>query len=176
MDYIYGGGGKTYSDWKSGNDASLPADSEPVVPKEPEPAVVSAEVAAGALSKTTTISEFAELVARYGYWVAIAIIILSIPSDSAVPKKDSLTVNKSDTPEVTQGTSKAPETAKPNSDYEQVDENGNVRSHTHYDENGNKDYREDYDHTHYGVQPHRHDFLIDPNTGYKIDEDWSPLP
>jgi hypothetical protein len=38
------------------------------------------------------------------------------------------------------------------------------------------DYREDYDHKHYGVQPHRHDVLIDPETGYKIDEDWSPLP
>jgi hypothetical protein len=54
-----------------------------------------------------------------------------------------------------QGKGQAPRTEDPNSDYEQIGENGDVRSRTHYDENGNMDYREDYDHTHNGVQPHR---------------------
>lgn len=99
------------------------------------------------------------------FWL---VVILSIPGDSAVPNNHALDVSKAD---VTQGKSQAPQTGEPNSDYEQVDDNGNVRSHTHYDENGNKDYREDFDHTHSGEQPHRHDYLIDPKTGYKIDED-----
>jgi hypothetical protein len=62
-----------------------------------------------------------------------------------------------------------------------VDWKGKVRSRTHYDENGNRDYRNDYDHKHGNYGPHRHDWLIDPRTGYKIDYDvieipWSEIP
>jgi RHS repeat-associated protein len=67
------------------------------------------------------------------------------------------------------GKAKAPKTGDPDSDYYQTDEQGNVRSHTHYDENGNVDYREDFDHTHGSIEgPHRHDFLFDKN-GHQID-------
>jgi hypothetical protein len=68
---------------------------------------------------------------------------------------------------VTQGKGKAPPTSK----------NGNVRSRTHYDKNGNRDYREDYDHNHGSIDgPHRHDYLVDPKTGNNIDKDVVPLP
>lgn len=57
---------------------------------------------------------------------------------------------------LTQGTSRAPRRGEPNTIYEQIDENGNVRSRTYYDENGYPFAREDFDHSHGGMQPHEH--------------------
>jgi hypothetical protein len=74
--------------------------------------------------------------------------------------KDEADNKNKNEPEVTRGKGDAPDKAEPNSDYEKIDDKGNVRSHTHYDQNGNKDYREDWDHPHGDIDgPHRHDYL-----------------
>jgi RHS repeat-associated protein len=62
-----------------------------------------------------------------------------------------------ETPE-SSGLGRAPKNSVPNSIYEQVDQAGNVRSRTWYNERGQPFSRQDYDHPHGGVQPHEHLF------------------
>jgi hypothetical protein len=57
---------------------------------------------------------------------------------------------------VTRGKGRAPKIGQPNSIYEQIDDSGIVRSRTYYDENGHSFSREDFDHSHGGMQPHEH--------------------
>lgn len=61
---------------------------------------------------------------------------------------------------VTRGRSRAPETGEPGSIYEQIDNNGNVRSRTRYGENGRPEYRDDL-----AGRPH-----FDKKTGQYLDQ------
>lgn len=54
----------------------------------------------------------------------------------------------------------APRTSLPNSIYEQRAPNGALRSRTFYDGNGNRFSRQDFDHSHGGMQPHEHHMNI----------------
>ena len=77
------------------------------------------------------------------------------------------------------GTSRAPTQSDPNSTYDQVDENGELRSHTTYNENGQPATRDD--HTHYDKQTktkydqHRHTYTYNQN-GQRNGEKVSQIP
>jgi len=68
--------------------------------------------------------------------------------------------------DVTQGKSQASNKGDPGSTYEEVDNDGNVKSQTKYGENGKTKYWDDYTHNHYdknikqnlkqNLKPHRH--------------------
>lgn len=75
-----------------------------------------------------------------------------------------------------QGRGRAPHNGDPNSIYEQVDESGNVRSRTYYDENGHSFTRQDYDHSHGGMQPHEHTRAFDQQGRPITPEDVHDLP
>ena len=77
------------------------------------------------------------------------------PEDEAKPD------TKDNTTETTQGKGRAPKEGKPDSIYEQVDDKGNVKSRTFYDENGRSFSRQDFDHEHGGMQPHEHQRQFD---------------
>ena len=57
---------------------------------------------------------------------------------------------------VTSGPSRAPRQGTANSIHEQVSSAGEVRSRTFYDQNGHPFSRQDFDHSHGGMQPHEH--------------------
>jgi hypothetical protein len=81
------------------------------------------------------------------------------PSASAAsPAASTPSGNNTD---VQQGKGRAPQQGRPNSIYEQVDDKGNVRSRTFYDENGRSFSRQDFDHSHGGMQPHEHQRQFD---------------
>ena len=60
------------------------------------------------------------------------------------------------------GKSQAPKNSTPNSIYEQLNPDGTVRSRTFYDSNGNPFSRQDFNHSHGGMQPHEHIRTLDP--------------
>ena len=69
--------------------------------------------------------------------------------------------------QTTHGLSRAPQVGQPNSIFEQLDQAGNVRSRTFFDENGRSFSRQDFDHSHGGIQPHEHNRQFD-TTGRPI--------
>lgn len=88
---------------------------------------------------------------RYGDEAAAAAKGLGRAGDAA----------KGATTTITSGAGKAGKTGTPNSIYEQLDDAGNVRSRTFYDENGRSFSRQDFDHPHGGMQPHEHGRTFD---------------
>lgn len=77
---------------------------------------------------------------------------------------------------VLKGKSKAPKKGPPNSIYEQLDDTGKVRSRTFYDENGYPFSRQDFDHSHGGMQPHEHQREFDSMGRLVSKEKVGPLP
>ena len=126
------------------------------------------EVLAWLASRGITVSPLAS--AAGGTVAALAgelMVVLALKGDT----------NPESSKDVKVGVGQAPDTGTPNSDYEQVDSDGQVRSRTHYDDNGYPDYRIDFDRGHGDIGgAHRHDFLFDPETGHLIDKDVIPLP
>jgi RHS repeat-associated protein len=170
LDDVKNGSNQTYTDWKnsqSGGENPSPNEIDKTVANVLAPAAVgTTELETGISAALSTLLKAAGLFGLIGS-------LLFIKGDCPNPNDHSLDVTKGD---VTQGKGQAPDKGKPKSDYEQIDDKGNVKSRTRYDENGNKDYRDDYDHSHNGMQPHRHDWLIDPKTGYCIDKDSIGIP
>jgi uncharacterized protein YxeA len=82
---------------------------------------------------------------------------------------------------IARGKSQAPPQGEPNSTYEQVDDKGNLRSRTHYNENGQAETRDDFDHEHFDkktqryLKLHRHTYKYNEK-GQPIGETVIPIP
>ncbi|WHI46255.1 RHS repeat domain-containing protein [Microbulbifer sp. VAAF005] len=81
-----------------------------------------------------------------------------------------------DKTEVTQSPKQAPKQGEPDSIHEQLDSDGNVRSRTFYDSNGRSFNRQDYDHSHGGMQPHQHSRDFDASGRPTTKEVVGPVP
>jgi len=78
---------------------------------------------------------------------------------------------------INRGDWQAPKQGPSDSIYEQVDpDTGKVRSRTFYDSNGNPISRQDFDHSHGGMQPHEHLFQFYPNGMPMKPRETRPLP
>ena len=77
---------------------------------------------------------------------------------------------------VSSGASRAPKQGTPNSIYEQLGPNGEVRSRTFYDDNGKPFSRQDFDHPHAGLQPHEHQRDFDANGRPISGKSHGPVP
>jgi RHS repeat-associated protein len=82
---------------------------------------------------------------------------------------------KAQTP-VTSGSSRAPQQGAADSIYEQRSSGGDVRSRTFYDQNGRPFSRQDFDHSHGGMQPHEHQRQFDANGKPVTSEQVRPVP
>ena len=76
---------------------------------------------------------------------------------------------------ITSGAGRASRTGTPNSIYEQLDDAGNLKSRTFYDENGRPFSRQDFDHPHGGMQPHEHHVGFDAQGRPIVREQVTPL-
>ena len=83
---------------------------------------------------------------------------------------------------VSSGKARAPKTGEPGSTYEQLDDNGNVRSRTKYGDNGKPEYRDDLTgRPHYDkktgqyLEQHRHNYTYNEN-GQPTGESVTPIP
>ena len=78
------------------------------------------------------------------------------------------------------GHSKPWKVGKPNSIYEQLDDDGNVAKRAFYDQNGNQFIRQDFDHEHFikseqaYVQPHEHHYIYN-SENQRIGKKVTPL-
>jgi hypothetical protein len=86
-----------------------------------------------------------------------------------------LTHNAGCTPTNT-GLGRSPKKSTPDSIYEQFDNNNNVRSRTFYDENGHPFSRQDFDHSHGGLQPHEHKMGFDASGRSIMKKIFGPVP
>ncbi len=109
--------------------------------------------------------------------IAVAILTTSIwlfAHLSSLPSQDVESSSETAVPATTTSKSRAPKVGQPNSIWEQVDEAGNIRSRTYYDGAGRPLIRQDFDHTHGGIQPHEHQYEYNER-GQKSGERVVPL-